>query len=187
MLYLKEKYNKEVLPAMMKRFSYKDKMAVPKIEKVILNIGFGKKTTGKSGKEREKIQEDISKKLNLIAGQKLIATIAKKSISGFKVRKGVAVGLKTTLRGQKMYDFIDRLIHIALPRSRDFRGINQESVDGAGNLTIGIKEHIIFPETPAERAQDILSFGITITTNAKTKEEGLELFRLLGFPIKGSI
>jgi len=181
---LKEKYEREAIPQMMERFGYKNKMAVPKIEKVVLNIGFGKKVSGKTGKEEEKIRGFILNDLTLIAGQKPILTKARKSISGFKVRRGSVVGAKVTLRGQKMYDFLDRLVNIALPRSRDFRGIDKKSIDQAGNLTLGLKEHIIFPEVSAEKAQDILSLELTTKTTAKNQGQGLQLFRLLGFPIK---
>lgn len=169
---------------MMKEFGYQNIMAVPKIEKVVLNMGFGKMIAGKGSDETKKMRESILENLGLIAGQRPVLTKAKKSISGFKIRRGVPVGAKVTLRGQKMYNFLDRLIHIALPRSRDFRGINEKSIDQNGHLTIGVKEHIIFPEILPEKARQIFSFEITATTTARTREKGLELFRLLGFPIK---
>lgn len=184
MLRLKEKYQKEVIPAMMGRFGYKNVMAVPKIEKVVLNMGFGKMVAGKGSADSKKVQEFISEHLSFITGQRPIITKAKKSISGFKIRRGIPIGVKTTLRGQKMYDFLDRLIHIALPRSRDFRGISEKSIDKEGHLTIGIKEHIVFPEILPESARQIFSFEVTVVTTAKNREEGLELFRLLRFPIK---
>jgi len=171
---------------MMEKFGYRNIMAVPRIEKVVLNIGFGKIVSGKSSKEREKIQESILNDLSMIAGQRPILTKAKKSISGFKIRKGMPVGAKVTLRNQKMYDFLDRLIHIALPRSRDFRGLPTTAFDKRGHLTIGIKEHICFPEILPEKVKQILSFEITVVSTAKSKEESIELFRLLGFPIKVS-
>jgi len=184
MLRLREKYQKEVIAAMQARYGYKNKMAVPKIEKVVLNVGFGKMIAGKSPEERKKIQEFILNDLALIAGQRPVLTQARKSIAGFKIRKGIPIGAKVTLRGQRMDDFLDRLIHIALPRSRDFRGINQKSIDKEGHLTIGIKEHICFPGILPEKVQQIFGFEIIVVTTAKSREEGLELFRLLGFPIK---
>jgi len=184
MLRLKEKYEKEVVPAMMEKFGYKSIMAVPKIEKVVLNVGFGKMVSGKSSQEREKIQNFILKELSMISGQYPVLTKARKSIAGFKIRKGMPIGAKVTLRRQRMYDFLDRLIHIALPRSRDFRGIDPKSIDRQGNLTIGIKEHICFPEIQPEKATQIFGLEITVVTTAKSREESLTLFRLLGFPIK---
>jgi large subunit ribosomal protein L5 len=181
---LKEKYLKEVLPAMKQRFNYKNNMAVPRIDSVIVNIGFGKRVSGKTSNERKKVEQMVSQNLAVITAQKPILTRAGKSIAGFRVRRGMVVGAKVTLRGQKMYDFLDRLIHIALPRSRDFRGIDLKSIDQQGNLTIGIKEHIIFPEVTTEKVQDILGFEITVKTTAKNKEQGIELLRLLGFPLK---
>ena len=184
MLGLKEKYKTEVRPALIKEFGFKNKMAVPKIEKVVINVGFGKAVSGKASADRKKIYEPILADLNLIAGQKLIPSTARKSISSFKLRRGMIIGAKATLRGPRMEDFLDRLIHIALPRLRDFRGLNPENVDKNGNLTIGIKEHIIFPEVPPERVKNIFSFEITVVSTAKNQEQGLKLFRLLGFPIK---
>ncbi|PIP25102.1 MAG: 50S ribosomal protein L5 [Candidatus Nealsonbacteria bacterium CG23_combo_of_CG06-09_8_20_14_all_36_12] len=184
MLQLKDKFEKEVIPAMMDKFGYKNKMAVPKIEKVIINTGFGKEISGKTSDEQKKISESILNDLSLIAGQRPILTKAKKSISSFKIRKGLPIGAKVTLRGKKMDDFLMRLIHIALPRSRDFRGINPKSLDKKGNLTMGIKEHICFPEILPEKIKNIFGLEVTVTTTAKTREEGLELLKLLGFPIK---
>lgn len=184
MLRLQELYKKEVIPAMREKFGYKNNMAVPKIEKVIINTGFGRLIAGKSSEEQKKILDNVLNDLSLIAGQQPILTKAKKSIAGFKIRQGMAIGAKATLRRKKMYDFLDRLIHIALPRSRDFRGIDPKSVDKRGNLTIGIKEQISFPEILPEKTRFIFSFEIIVTTTAKTKEKGLELLKLLGFPIK---
>ena len=181
---LKDKFEKEVIPAMMERFGYTNKMAVPRIEKVVVNTGFGRLIAGKTSDEQKKIQENILNDLSLICGQKPILTFAKKSISGFKIRKGVSVGACVTLRGQKMYDFLERLIHIGLPRSRDFRGIEQNSFDKKGNLTLAIKEQITFPEILPEKSKINFGFEITVVTTAKTKEEGIELLKLLGFPIK---
>jgi len=184
MLRLKEKYNKEVVSAIQEKFGYKNIMAVPKIEKVVVNVGFGKLCSGKTSNERREIQKAISSDLALITGQQPYLTKAKKSISSFKLRQGDFIGAMVTLRGQRMYDFLERLIHVGLPRSQDFRGISSRSIDQKGNLTIGIKEHIIFPEILPEKARIIFGFEVTVVTKAKTKEEGLELLKLLGFPIK---
>ena len=184
MLKLFEKYRKEIIPAMKEKFSYKNDMAVPRIEKVIINTGFGRLIADKTSDEQKKILNNILNDLSLIAGQKAVLTTAKKSIAGFKIRQGMAIGAKVTLRRKKMYDFLDRLINIALPRSRDFRGINSKSIDKRGNLTIGIKEQISFPEISPEKTRFIFSFEIIVTTTAKTKEKGLELLKLTGFPIK---
>ena len=143
---LKEKYKKEAVPAMMEKFGYKNKMAVPKIEKVVINSCFGKNIISKTSKERENIQNLISGDLALISGQKPSLVKAKKSIAGFKLRKGMQVAARVTLRGNRMYDFLERLICLTLPRSRDFRGIDTKTIDERGNLTIGFREHIAFPE-----------------------------------------
>jgi len=181
---LKQKYQEEVIPEMRKKFGYKSVMAVPKIEKVVINTSFGNLIANKTSEEARKITEAVLEDLSRIAGQRPVFTKARKSISSFKLRKGMPIGAKVTLRRGRMYDFLDRLIHIALPRSRDFRGIDPKSFDPNGNLTIGIKEHIIFPEISPEEVRRIFGFEITIKTSAKTKEEGIELLRLLGFPIK---
>ncbi len=175
---------KEIIPEMMKKFGYKSRMAVPKIEKVVVNIGFGKLIAGKGSDERKKVISRVSEDLALITGQRPVITKAKKSISGFKVRKGVPIGAMVTLRRKKMFDFLERLIHITLPRSRDFSGIEVSSFDRGGNLTIPIKEHISFPEILPEKAKRILSLEITVVTSARNRDEGLELLRLMGFPIK---
>ena len=184
MLNLKEKYQKEVVPEMMRKFNYKNRMAVPKIKKVVINTGFGKMLSDKSKDEQKKIYQPILNDLTLIAGQKVVLTRAKKSVSGFKIRKGMPVGAMVTLRKNKMYDFLERLIYIALPRSRDFRGISHQAFDKKGNLTIGIREHICFREISPEKSKIIFGFEITVTTTAKNKQEGLELLKLMGFPIK---
>ena len=183
-IHLREKYKKEVVPQMREKFGYKNDLAVPRIEKVVVNIGFGKHITGKSTEEKKKIIDSFLHDLALITGQKPVLRNAKKSISSFKVRKGMPVGAVCTLRGQKMYDLLEKLIHIALPRSRDFKGIDQKSIDENGNLTIGIKEHIVFPEVSPEKAKQIFGFEIVVVTTAKNKEEGKVLLQLLGFPIK---
>jgi len=184
MLSLKEKYIKEVIPAMQKQFGYRNLLAVPKVEKVTINMGFGKLIAGKTTDERKKIQDFILNDLSLISGQRPILRKAKKSVSGFKLRKGMPIATQVTLRGKKMYDFLERLIHVGLPRSRDFRGIDKKSFDRERNLTIGIKEHICFPEVDPEKIKFIFSFETTVTTTAKKREEGIILLRLLGFPIK---
>ncbi len=174
------KYRKEVMSAMQAKFGYKNVMAIPKIEKVIVNVGYGRKAIAKETKAIEKIEQDIVK----ITGQKPSVRQAKKSISGFKLRQGLAVGIMVTLRGRRMYDFIDRLISIALPRSRDFHGLDTKAFDQHGNLNIGIKEQTIFPEVSYESLKDIFPLEVTIVTTAKNKDEGVELLRLIGFPIK---
>jgi large subunit ribosomal protein L5 len=184
MIRLQDKYKKEVVLAIKERFGYKSPMAVPRIEKVVINTGFGRAISGKSSDEQKKIAEGILNDLTLICGQRPVLTKAKKSISGFKLRKDLAIGAKITLRRKRMYDFLERLIHIALPRTRDFRGINPSSIDKKGNLTIGIREHIVFPEILPEKIKLNFGFEITVNTTTKKREEGLELLRLLGFPIK---
>ena len=184
MMRLKEKYQKEVVPEMIKRFGYKNKMAVPKIEKAVINSSFGRQVSGKTSQERERIINHISEDLSLIAGQKPKLIKSKKSISGFKIRKGVEIAVLVTLRGKRMYDFLERLIYLVLPRSRDFKGINQKSIDERGNLTVGFREHINFPEIFTEKEKTIFGFEITVVVNAKSKKEGVELYKLLGFPIK---
>lgn len=175
---LSEKYQKEVVPSMMAKFGYPNVMAVPRIEKVTVNAGAGRISTEPKFKDR------IEKDLALITGQKAAFRKAKKSVSGFKVREGMTVGFASTLRGRRMYDFIDRLVSVALPRSRDFRGLDAKSFDQEGSLNIGVKEQIIFPEIAYESSKDIFSFQVNVTTTAKTREEGVELLKLIGFPIK---
>ena len=181
---LQEKYKKEVVPAMMQKFGYKNPMAVPSIKKVVLNSSFGKEVVGKAAGEREKIQELITQDLSLIAGQKTNLVRAKKSIAGFKLREGLEIATVVTLRKSRMWDFLERLIYLSLPRSRDFKGIETKSIDKNGNLSIGFKEHISFPEIFTEKEKTIFGLEITVVTNAKSKEEGLELYKLLGFPMK---
>ncbi|MBD3282202.1 MAG: 50S ribosomal protein L5 [Candidatus Portnoybacteria bacterium] len=175
---LKEKYQKEIVPKMQEKFSYKNKLAIPKIEKVVVNVGIGNYLKDK------KIQNEIEKELGLIVGQKPVPTLSKKAISGFGIRQGMVVGFKSTLRRSRMYDFISRLINLALPRTRDFRGLSLKSVDQSGNLSIGIKESIIFPEVSEKDMKASFGLEVTVVTNAKTREEAIELFRLMGFPLK---
>ena len=184
MLRLKEKYKKEVIPKMMESFGYKNVMAVPKITKIVVNCGFGKQLSGKSSSEKEKVIKRISDILSLILGQKPGLRRAKKSIASFKLREKMPVGLASTLRGKRMYDFLERLIWIALPRTRDFRGIALGSFDKQGNLTLGVKEYSSFPEVIAEKEQGLFGLEITIVNNAKTTKEAIQLFRLLGLPLK---
>jgi len=181
---LKEKYNKEVIPQMMERFGYTNKMAVPKIVKVTVNTSFGKEVVNKGSGEREKVYKAVMQDLALITGQKPKLVKSKKSIAGFKLREGLEIASMVTLRKSKMWDFLERLIYLSFPRSRDFKGIELKSVDKMGNLNIGFKEHINFPEIFTEKEKTIFGLEISITTNAKNREQGLELFKLLGFPIK---
>jgi large subunit ribosomal protein L5 len=175
---LKKKYNEQVIPALKERLGLKNNMAAPKILKVTVNTGIGKY------RQEEKVIEEIAKDLAAITGQKAVFTQAKKAISSFKTRIGQPVGLKVTLRGTRMYDFIDRLISLALPRSRDFRGLSASTVDRSGNLNLGIPEQIIFPEISHEQVKSIFGLEVSATTNAKSQEEGMQLFKLMGFPLK---
>jgi len=175
---IKEKYQKEVIPLLKEKFGYKNNLAVPRIIKVVVNTGFNPSA------RNEKDQKEIADDLSAITGQKPVFRQSKISEAGFKIRKGMIVGLSATLRGRKMYDFLNRLVNIALPRFRDFRGLPEKNIDKDGNLNIGIKEHIVFPEISAESAKNIFGFEIAIVTTAKNKEQGIELFKLLGFPIK---
>lgn len=184
MLRLQNKYRKEIIPIMMEKFGYRNAIAVPKIEKVVINTGFGRLVVGKTSDEQKKFQGAILNDLVLITGQKSILTKAKKSISAFKIRKGMALGAQVTLRGKRMFDFLERLIYIALPRSRDFQGIDPKSFDKKGNLTIAIKEHIVFPEVSPEKVKQIFGFEATIVTTAKDREDGIKLLKSMGFPIK---
>ena len=173
---LKEKYNEEVTKALMEKFAYKNVMQLPKVEKIVLNMGLGEAIT--NSKSLENAVEDMT----TIAGQKPIVTRAKKSIAGFKLREGMPIGVKVTLRGERMYEFLDRLVSIALPRVRDFRGINPKSFDGRGNYTMGVKEQLIFPEIEYDKVDKIRGMDITVVTSASTDEEALELLKQLGMP-----
>jgi len=172
-----EKYQKEVTPALREKFGYKNIMAVPKIEKVVVNCGIGRIRD-------EKQQEEIRKFLALITAQKPAPRPAKKAIASFKTRRGLIIGYQVTLRGRRMYDFISRLVNIALPRTRDFRGLDEKSFDNKGNLTIGVKEHIVFPEMIGEDYRFLFGLEVTVVTSARKREEGMELLKLMGFPIK---
>jgi len=175
---LKVKYIKEVVPKMKELFGYKNDMTVPKIEKVVVNVGL------RSDLVDDKYKELVGHTLMMITGQKPIITLAKKSIAGFKIRQGKEVGMKVTLRRERMYDFVDKIVSVVLPRVRDFRGLKPESLDKQGNLTIGFKEHLVFPEINPDEIEKIHGLEITITTTAKNREEGLKLLKLLGFPFK---
>jgi len=179
MLLLKEKYTKEVISKMKEQFGYHNDLAVPKIIKVVVNTGFNPNT------KDEKIRQEVAHDLSLITGQKANLCPAKKAEAAFKTRKGMIVGLMITLRGQRMYNFLYRLVHIVLPRIRDFHGLPEKNIDQSGNLNIGIKEQIVFPEISAESTKNIFGFEIAVVTTAKNHQQGVELFKLLGFPIKG--
>ncbi|MFZ2153872.1 MAG: 50S ribosomal protein L5 [Candidatus Moraniibacteriota bacterium] len=174
----KTKYQEIVAPKLKEAFGYKNKLSIPVIKKVVVNIGIGK-----LGKEKEKIN-DMVETMRVITGQNPLMTKAKKSISGFKVREGAEVGIKVTLRGPRMWDFIDRLNNVVYPRTRDFQGVKASSVSKEGDLNLGIKEHIVFPEISAEDAKFIFGLQVNVATNAKTQAEGDMLFRLLGFPLQ---
>jgi large subunit ribosomal protein L5 len=173
---LKVTYNNELKAALMEKFSYKSVMEIPKLEKVIINMGLG------SAKENPKVIKVAIEELATISGQKPVSTKAKKSVANFKVREGMTVGAKVTLRDKTMYEFVDRLFTIALPRVRDFRGVNPNAFDGRGNYTLGIKEQLIFPEIEYDKVDAVRGMDITFVTTAKTDEEGKELLRLLGIP-----
>ena len=173
---LKEQYQNEIVDAMIKKFGYKNIMEVPKLDKVVINMGVGE------AKDNAKVLESAIADLEKIAGQKAIVTRAKNSVANFKIREGMAIGCKTTLRGEKMYDFADRLINLALPRVRDFRGVSADSFDGRGNYALGIKEQIIFPEIEYDKVDKVRGMDIIFVTTAKTDEEARELLRLFGMP-----
>ena len=175
---LKEKYNAEVAPALMKKFEYKSVMQIPKIDKVVVNVGCGE------ARDNAKVLEAVVRDLTTITGQKAIITIAKKSVANFKVREGMPVGAKVTLRGNKMWEFLDRLFNVALPRVRDFHGINPNSFDGRGNYALGIKEQLIFPEIEYDKIDKIRGMDIIICTTAKTDEEAKALLELVGAPFE---
>ena len=175
---LHEKYNKEIKGAMQKKFGYRNAMATPKIVKVSINVGVGRNTKDKA------FVDSVAGTLTRITGQKPIMTKARKSISAFKVREGQIVGVVATLRGERMYDFLDILINVTFPRVRDFRGISEKIIDKTGNISIGFKEHLPFPEVKADEVDNVHGLQITISTTARTREEGLELFRMFGFPFK---
>jgi large subunit ribosomal protein L5 len=173
---LKEKYDKEVAPALMQKFGYKSTMQIPKIEKIVLNMGVG------DARENAKALDSATGDLAIITGQKPVITKAKKSVANFKVRQGMSIGCKVTLRGSRMYEFADKLLNIALPRVRDFRGISDKAFDGRGNYSLGIKEQLIFPEIEYDKVEKVRGMDVVFVTTAKTDEEARELLKLLGMP-----
>ncbi len=173
---LKDSYRKEVVPALIKEFGYRNVMEVPSLEKIVVNVGVGEAL--QNAKALDHAVQDIS----TITGQRPIVTRAKKSIAGFKLREGMAIGVKTTLRGNRMYDFLDRLCNVALPRRRDFRGVSPDSFDGRGNYTLGLREQLVWPEIDYDSIDKVRGMEISIVTTAKTDEEGQHLLQLLGMP-----
>ena len=173
---LKELYKDEIAPAMAKKFGYKNVMEIPKLDKIVINMGVGE------AKENAKLLEAAVKDMETITGQKAVLTKAKNSVANFKIREGMAIGCKTTLRGEKMYEFLDRLVNLALPRVRDFRGVNPNAFDGRGNYALGIKEQIIFPEIEYDKVDKVRGMDIIFVTTAKTDEEARELLRLFNMP-----
>lgn len=175
---LKEKYRQDVIAAMMTKFSYKNRLEVPRLEKIVLNMGVGE------AKENARTLEAAAEEMAQIAGQRPVITKARNSIASFKIREGMPIGCKVTLRGERMYHFLDRLLNVALARVRDFRGISPKSFDGRGNFALGIKEQLIFPEIVYDAIEKIRGMDVIIVTTAKTDEEGRELLRLFGMPFK---
>ena len=173
---LQEKYNSEIVPAMISKFGYKNVMQVPKLSKIVVNMGIGE------AKDNAKLLESAAADMTIITGQKPIITKAKKSIANFKIREGMSIGCKVTLRGNKMYDFADRLINLALPRVRDFRGVNPNSFDGRGNYALGLKEQLIFPEIEYDKIDKVRGMDVVFVTTAKTDEEARELLKLFNMP-----
>ena len=173
---LKELYKDEIAPAMAKKFGYKNVMEIPKLDKIVINMGVGEE------KENAKLLEAAVKDMETITGQKAVLTKAKNSVANFKIREGMAIGCKTTLRGEKMYEFLDRLVNLALPRVRDFRGVNPNAFDGRGNYALGIKEQIIFPEIEYDKVDKVRGMDIIFVTTAKTDEEARELLTLFNMP-----
>ncbi len=173
---LQEKYSKEVAPALMEKFGYKSTMQIPKLEKIVINIGCGE------AKDNAKALDGAITDLEAITGQKAVITKARKSVATFKIREGMSIGCKVTLRGAKMYEFLDRFFNVALPRVRDFRGINPDSFDGRGNYCVGVKEQLIFPEIDYDKIDKLRGMDIIMVTTAKTDEEARELLKLMGAP-----
>ena len=175
---LRETYDSEIKDAMTKKFGYKNIMQIPKIEKIVVNMGVGE------AKENAKVLDSAVADLETISGQHVVTTKAKKAVANFKIREGMPIGCKVTLRGEKMYDFMDRLINLALPRVRDFRGVSADSFDGRGNYALGIKEQLIFPEIEYDKIDKARGMDITIVTTAKTDEEGRDMLTLMGMPFE---
>ena len=175
---LKERYHKEIIPALAKEYNYKNVMAIPKLEKIVINIGMGEAI------QNSKLLDAAVDELSLIAGQRPVITRAKKSIASFKLRKGMTIGCMVTLRGERMYEFLDRMVSVALPRVRDFRGLSTKSFDGRGNYTIGLRDQLIFPEIDYAKVNKIKGMNITLATTAKTDDEARTLLRHLGIPFR---
>ena len=173
---LKDQYEKQIVDALTKKFGYKNVMEVPKLDKIVVNMGVGE------AKENAKLLEAAVKDLETITGQKAVTTKAKNSVANFKIREGMPIGCKVTLRGEKMYEFLDRLVNLALPRVRDFRGINPNAFDGRGNYALGIKEQLIFPEIEYDKVDKVRGMDVIFVTTAKTDEEGRELLTQFGMP-----
>ena len=171
-----ELYKSEVAPALMKKFSYKSPMQIPRIDKIVINVGCG------DAKENSKVIDSVIEEISMIAGQKAVPTYAKKSVSNFKLREGMKIGVKVTLRGERMYEFMDRLFNFALPRVRDFKGINPNAFDGRGNYALGLKEQLIFPEVEYDKIEKIRGMDIVFVTTAANDEEAKELLTLMGAP-----
>ena len=172
----KDIYVKEVAPALMKKFNYKSVMQIPKLDKIVINVGCG------DAKDNAKVIDNVMAEIGLITGQKPIATVAKKAVANFKIREGMKLGVKVTLRGERMYEFLDRLFNFALPRVRDFKGINPNAFDGRGNYALGLKEQLIFPEIEYDKVDKIRGMDIVFVTTAQTDEEARELLALMGAP-----
>ena len=173
---LNEQYKNEVAPALMQKFAYKSPMQIPKFDKIVINVGAG------DAKENSKVIDSIIDEISLIAGQKAVPTFAKKSVANFKLREGMKIGVKVTLRGERMYEFMDRLFSFALPRVRDFKGINPNAFDGRGNYSLGLREQLIFPEIEYDKVDKIRGMDIVFVTTANTDEEARELLALMGAP-----
>lgn len=178
--HLKERYQNDVVPALMKKFNYKSIMQVPKVDKVIINMGVGEAV------QNPKVLDSAVNDLSTISGQKPVVTKAKKSIAGFKLREGMPIGTKVTLRGERMYHFLEKLMNVALPRVRDFRGISPKSFDGRGNYTLGLKEQLIFPEISFDKVDKVRGMDVVVVTTAHTDEEARELLGLMGMPFRKS-
>lgn len=178
MLRMKERYKQEVLPALMKEYNYRNPMEVPRVTKVVVNVGVGEAL------DNAKALDNAVRDISVISGQRPVITRARKSIASFKLREGRAIGVKVTLRSQRMYDFLDRLLNVALPRQRDFRGISPDSFDGHGNYTLGLPEQLMFPEIDYDSIDKLRGMEISIVTTAKTDEEGRRLLELLGMPFR---
>ena len=173
---IKDLYKNEVGPALMKKFEYKSPMQIPKLDKIVINVGVGE------AKENSKAIDSVINDISIIAGQKAVPTYAKKSVANFKLREGMKIGVKVTLRGERMYEFVDRLFNFSLPRVRDFKGINPNAFDGRGNYSLGLKEQLIFPEIEYDKVEKIRGMDIAFVTTANTDEEARELLKLMGAP-----